>query len=80
MVLRDTLALPKVDSINYLGNHSRIYELTSPLANALSYSADSNAAERNSRTGIFPFSVNVVSKDFNCIDLKIRKDFINKIG
>lgn len=55
-----------------------ISHLTSPRPNARSYSADSNAAERNSRTGILPFSVNVVSKDFNCMDLK-NKNFLLEI-
>lgn len=46
-------------------------KLTIALANALSYSADSNAAERKSSTGILPFSVNVANWDFICIDLEI---------
>lgn len=47
--------------------------LTSPLPRARSYSADSRAADKNSNTGILPLSVNVVIKDFSCIDLKKKK-------
>lgn len=43
--------------------------LTSPLASARSYSADSRAADKKSNTGILPFSVYVFSCDFSGTDL-----------
>lgn len=47
--------------------------ITNPLAKALSYSADSNAADRKSKTGIFPFSVYVFNCDFSGTDLIIKQ-------
>lgn len=44
--------------------------LTKPRAKARSYSADSKAADKKSKTGIFPFSVYVLNCDFNGTDLK----------
>jgi len=44
--------------------------LTSPRVNARSYSADSNAAERNSNAGNLPLSVIDDQKGLFFIDLK----------
>lgn len=62
--------------------------VTSPLASARSYSADSRAADKKSNTGILPFSVYVFSCDFSGTDLhgmqenekeKTKKGFITKL-
>lgn len=54
---------------NERGKKNQVLKLTKPLANARSYSTDSRAADRKSKTGIFPFSVYVFNCDFNGTDL-----------